>query len=134
MLFLLFSTLQPIVTSISCNPCGKNAGTRIRVWCTTCGLENAAHSNRGDPKLWPRPYCLCSRKACRYPRPPASMTYLIQRSCYTPIECTTCSVLRQTAAQVSIMSYNIFFPPHVEQLFIIISNIFNYHYYYIVYF
>jgi len=92
---------QPTVTSTSCSPCGKSAGTPTRVSFITCGSESAVRSSRGDRKRWPRPYCPCSRRACRCRRPPASTTYRIRLSCCTPTGCTTCSVLPQTVAQVS---------------------------------
>lgn len=101
--------LQPIVTSTSCSPCGKSAGTPTRAWCTTCGSGNAARSSRGDPRPWPKPYCPCSRRACPCPRPPASTTYPIQRSCCTPTGCTTCSARPPTVAQVRIKHLDLFY-------------------------
>lgn len=92
--------LQLTVTSTSCSPCGKSAGTPTRASCTTCGSESAVRSSRGDQKRWLRPYCPCSRRVCRYHRLPASTTYRIRRSCCTLTGCTTCSVPPQTVAQV----------------------------------
>ena len=55
-------TLQQTATSTSCSPCGKNAGTLIRAWCTTFASENADHSSPGDRKLWRRRSSAYSRK------------------------------------------------------------------------